>query len=75
MERILRILRESFVLSMSTFLKLSVPILATLISSIINSPSFDCVTAGIEQFKTMSIKLLGDTGAAHDIGSLETLPG
>ena len=75
MKRILRILRESFVLSMSTFLKLSVPILATLISSIINSPSFDCVTAGIEQFKTMSIKLLGDTGAAHDIGSLETLPG
>ena len=75
MERILRILRESFVLSMSTFLKLSVPILATLISSIINSPSFDCVTAGIEQFKTMSIKLLGDTGADHDIGSLETLPG
>ena len=65
--------------SMSTFLKLSVPILATLISSTIDSPSFECVTAAsalhpcIEQFKTMSIELLGDTGAAHDIGSLEAL--
>ena len=31
--------------SMSTFWKLSAPILATLISFIIDSPSFDCVTA------------------------------
>ena len=65
--------------SMSAFLKLSVPILATLISSIIDSPHIECVTAAsalhpcIGQFKTMSIELLGDTGAAHDIGSLEAL--
>ena len=65
--------------SMSVFLKLSVPILATLISSIVDSPKFECVSAAsalhpcIEQFRSMSIELLGDTGAAYDIGSLHAI--
>ena len=65
--------------SMSVFLKLSVPILATLISSIVDSPNFEYMTAAsaihpcVEQFKSMSIELLGDTGAALDIGSIQAL--
>ena len=64
---------------MSVFLKLSVPILATLISSIVDSPKFECVSAAsalhpcVEQFRSMSIELLGDTGAAYDIGSLHAI--
>ena len=64
---------------MSIFLKLSVPILATLMSSIVGSPKFECLSAAtafhpcMEQFRSMSVELLGDTGAAYDIGSLQAL--
>ena len=75
MEGILRILRESFAVYVNIF-EVECPDPC--------HPDFfhhrlECVTAAsalhpcIEQFKTMSIELLGDTGAAHDIGSLEAL--
>ena len=64
---------------MSILLKLSVPILATLISSTVDSPKFECLSAAtalhpcIEQFRSMSVELFGDTGAAYDIGPLQAL--
>ena len=62
------------------FLKLSVPILATLILSIINSydqigetiPA-SMVHPAIQNFKKYSLEFLGGIGAAHDIGSLRAL--
>ena len=64
--------------SMSMFLKLSVPILATLISSITNSydsvgevSAASMVHPAVQNFRKFSLEFLGDTGAAHDIGSLK----
>ena len=66
--------------SLNMFLKLSVPILATLISSVTNSyeqiggkttASMD--HPAVQNFKKYSLEFLGDTGAAHDIGSLRAL--
>ena len=66
--------------SLNVFLKLFVPILATLISS--NTNSYDqigettaasVVHPAIQNFKKYSLEFLGDTGAAHDIGSLRAL--
>ena len=66
--------------SLNTFLKLSVPILATLISSITNSyemigekAAASMVDPAVQNFKKYSLEFLGDTGAAHDIGSLRAL--
>ena len=66
--------------SLNVFLKLSVPILATLISSITNSYSevgevtaATMVHPAVQNFRKYSLKFLGDTGAAHDIGSLRAL--
>ena len=66
--------------SLNTFLKLSVPILATLISSITNSyeqigevAAASMVDPAVQNFKKFSLEFLGDTGAAHDIGSLRAL--
>ena len=66
--------------SLNTFLKLSVPILATLISSITNSyemigekTAASMVHPAVQNFKKCSLEFLGDTGAAHDIGSLRAL--
>ena len=66
--------------SLNMFLKLSVPILATLILSIINSydqigktiPA-SMVHPAIQNFKKYSLEFLGGIGAAHDIGSLRAL--
>ena len=66
--------------SLNVFLKLSVPILATLISSITNSYSevgevtaATIVHPAVQNFRKYSLEFLGDTGAAHDIGSLRAL--
>ena len=66
--------------SLNMFLKLSVPILATLISSITNSydqigetTAASMVHPAVQNFKKYSLEFLGDTGAAHDIGSLRAL--
>ena len=66
--------------SLNVFLKLSVPILATLISSITNSYSevgevtaATMVHPAVQNFRKYSLEFLGDTGAAHDIGSLRAL--
>ena len=66
--------------SLNTFLKLSVPILATLISSITNSyemigekAAASMVDPAVQNFKKYSLEFLGDAGAAHDIGSLRAL--
>ena len=63
--------------SLNMFLKLSVPILATLISSITNSneqigeqTAASIVHPAVQNFKKYSLEFWGDTGAAHDIGSL-----
>ena len=61
-------------------LELSVPILATLISSITNSyemigekAAASMVDPAVQSFKKYSLEFLGDTGAVHDIGSLRAL--
>ena len=66
--------------SLNMFLKLSVPILATLISSITNSDeqigeqtAASIVHPAVQNFKKYSLEFWGDTGAAHDIGSLRAL--
>ena len=66
--------------SLNVFLKLSVPILATLISSIVNSVeqigevhAASMIDPAIQDFRKLSLEFLGDTGAAHDIGSLRAL--
>ena len=66
--------------SLNVFLKLSVPILATLISSIANSVeqigevhAASMIDPAIQDFRKLSLEFLGDTGAAHDIGSLRAL--
>ena len=57
-----------------------VPILATLISSITNSfhevgeiHAATMVHPAVQSFRKYSLEFLGDTGAAHDIGSLRAL--
>ena len=66
--------------SLNVFLKLSVPILATLISPTTNSYSevgevtaATMVHPAVQNFRKYSLEFLGDTGAAHDIGSLRAL--
>ena len=62
------------------FVKLPVPILATLISSITNvvdqigePAAASLVHPAVQDFKKFSLEFLGDTGAAHDIGSFRAL--
>ena len=62
------------------FLKLSVPILATLISSITNSydqigetTAATMAHPAAQNFEKYPLEFLGDTGAAHDIRSLRAL--
>ena len=71
---------QSFCQFCDMFLKLSVPVLATLISSITNSyeqigekTAASMVHPAVQNFKKYSLEFLGDTGAAHDIGSLRAL--
>ena len=66
--------------SLDMFLKLSIPILATVVSSVVNSiDQIGEVSAAamlkepIKDFRTFSLEFLGDTGAAYDIGSLKAL--
>ena len=62
--------------AMNVFLKLSVPIFASLVSGVMHL-EHHAASARIRpvarQFHDMSIELLGDTGAAHDIGSRRAL--
>jgi len=62
------------------FLELSVPILATLISSITNSyeqigeqTAASMMHPAVPNFKEYSLEFLGATGAAHGIGSLRAM--
>ena len=66
--------------SLNMFLKLSVPILTTLISSIANSheqigeqTAASMVRPTVQNVKKYSLEFLGNAGAAHDIGSLRAL--
>ncbi len=66
--------------ALHVFLKLSVPILASLVNSIVETlPSSNVeLVAGmlhptVEEFRSMSLELIGDTGAAFDIGSIRAL--
>ena len=66
--------------SLNIFLKLSVPILAKLILSIIDAYdqigetiAASMVHPVIQNFKKYFLEFLGGTGSAHDIGSLRTL--
>ena len=65
--------------ALNVFLKVSVPI-ASLVSSIVDNTDVFGVdkVAGmlhpaVEDFKGLSLEFIGDTGAAHDIGSLKAL--
>ena len=66
--------------AMHIFLKLSISILASLVQSIVESSSHIGMSAAagmlyptVEEFRGLSLELLGDTGAAHDIGSFKAL--
>ena len=66
--------------SLDMFLKLSIPILATVVSSVVNSidkigeaSAAAMLKEPIKDFRTFSLEFLGDTGAAYDIGSLRAL--
>ena len=65
--------------AMNVFLKLSVPIFASLVSGVMRLESIEHHAASArirpaaKEFHDMSIELLGDTGAAHDIGSRRAL--
>ena len=66
--------------AMHIFLKLSIPILASLVQSIVESSPHIGMNAAagmlyptVEEFRGLSLELLGDTGAAHDIGSFKAL--
>ena len=66
--------------SLDMFLKLSIPILATVVSSVVNSidkigeaSAAAMLKEPIKDFRTFSLEFLGDTGAAYDIGSLKAL--
>eukprot|EP00434_Breviolum_minutum_P040269 symbB.v1.2.035778.t1/scaffold4900.1/size33223/1 len=66
--------------SLDMFLKLSIPILPTVVSSVVNSidkigeaSAAAMLKEPIKDFRTFSLEFLGDTGAAYDIGSLRAL--
>ena len=68
--------------SLNRFLKLSVPILATVILSITSSyeqigeqTAASMVHPAVQNFKKYSLEFLGDNGAANDIGSFRALQG
>ena len=65
--------------ALSVFLKVSVPILASVVNSIVENPSIGVEQAAgmlhptVEDFRNLSLEFIGDTGAAHDIGSFKAL--
>ena len=66
--------------SLDMFLKLSIPILATVVSSVVNSidkigeaSAAAMLKEPIKDFRTFSLEFLGDTGAAYGIGSHRAL--
>ena len=65
--------------ALNVFLKVSVPILASAVNSIVENPSIGVEQAAgmlhptVEDFRNLSLEFIGDTGAAHDIGSFKAL--
>ena len=65
--------------ALNVFLKVSVPVLASVVNSIVENPSTGVEqAAGMlhptdEDFRNLSLEFIGDTGAAHDIGSFTAL--
>ena len=66
--------------SLDMFFKLSIPILAIVVLSVVNSiekigeaSAAAILKEPIKDFRTFSLEFLGDTGAAYDIGSFKAL--
>ena len=65
--------------ALNVFLKVSIPILASVVNSIVENPCIGVEQAAgmlhptVEDFRNLSLEFIGDTGAAHDIGSLKAL--
>ena len=65
--------------ALNVFLKVSIPVLASVVNSIVERPSIGVEQAvgmlhpTVEGFRNLSLEFIGDTGAAHDIGSFKAL--